>query len=194
MVTNRSPESTSERMPLTALNTASKRPPTTTLRPSLNRSIICTIQPMTGTSSRASATLPNALPSLPPIFSAEFANLISPSLRTAQASGCDLPQAFHHTVHARLERGGGIGHGTLCLGGYRLHRRHVLGCGIGIRLCRVEGGLCDVLLLLRAGPDSLDIIPLGFGQPGIGTFVIFPAPASGRQGFSGKRLSPSLIS
>ena len=59
------------------------------------------------------------------------------------------------------------------LGSDRLHRRHVLGCGIGIYLCRVEGCLCDVLLLLRTGLDGLDIIPLGFGKVGIGTFVIF---------------------
>ena len=61
-VTKKSPFKTSLRIPLTALNTASSKPPTTSLSPSLNISIIETIQPIIGTSSILSATFSKAPP------------------------------------------------------------------------------------------------------------------------------------
>ena len=94
MVRNKPPSRMSPMIPLTASKTASSMPPTTTDKPSLNKSMIETIQPMMGTLSNVSATLPNASPSLPPIFFAPLPNCTRPSyapLRLPDESFCKPP-------------------------------------------------------------------------------------------------------
>ena len=90
IVTNKSPDKTSPIIPLTAFRTASSKPPTRLLNPSLSTSMMDRIHPTMGTSLRDSDVLP--ITSLNP-----FTVLIIPlyaSYSPPEESCCNPPNIF----------------------------------------------------------------------------------------------------